>query len=49
MFSSMGRHDIGRIAYLITRLDSLNAGMPPFDGTDAERDSLASWIPEQFK
>jgi len=49
MFSSMGKYDLTRISYLITRLDSLNEDMPPFEGTDAERDTLARWISEQFK
>jgi len=49
MFTSMGKYDVSRISYLITRLDSLNEEMPPFEGTDAERETLAQWISEQFK
>jgi len=45
----LGQLDKNRIAYLITRLDSLNADMPPYAGTDAEREALAGWIHEQFK
>jgi len=49
LFVSMGKHDLSRISYLITRLDSLNENMPPFEGTEAGRDTLARWISEQFK
>ncbi len=49
LFVALGRYDAARISYLITRLDSLNENMPPFEGTDAGRETLAGWITEQFK
>ena len=49
MFVSMGKYDFSEVSYLITRLDSLSEEMPPFEGSDAEREALARWIPVQFK
>ena len=51
LFQKMHQYDVPRIAYLITRLDSLKEDMSPnpFGGTDAERQALAKWIDQQFK
>jgi mono/diheme cytochrome c family protein len=44
LFTVLQKQERPRISYLLTKLDSLNEGMPPFTGTDAERDALAEWI-----
>ena len=49
LFTGMAKYDVAQISYLMTRLDSLDEEMPPFEGTDAERETLARWIAEQFK
>ena len=49
LFVKMHQYDVSKIAYLITRLDSLVEDMPPYEGTDAEREALAKWIDQQFK
>jgi len=38
-----------RIYYLISKLDSLNPEIPPFEGTDQERQALSVWILDEFK
>ncbi len=49
LFEKFGKLDEPKIDYLITRLDSLNEEMPPFEGSDRERAALARWIYQQFK
>ncbi len=49
LFTFMKQYDVAKISYFITRLDSLNEEMPPFEGSEDEREILAKWIHEQFK
>jgi len=49
LFVKLGQFGIDQIRYLITRLDSLNEDMPPFEGNEVQRDALAKWILEQTK
>ncbi len=49
LFQKSCIYDIEQINYRITKLDSLNSSMPPFEGTDDERQALAEWIKEQCK
>jgi mono/diheme cytochrome c family protein len=49
MFAKFGNLEEQTIYYLISKLDSLNPEIPPFEGTDQERQALAEWIEDEFK
>ncbi len=49
LFAKLGKLDEQTIYYLISKLDSLNPEIPPFEGTDQERQALAEWIEDAFE
>ena len=49
MFVRFLKLDQPQVYYLISKLDSLNPEIPPFEGTDQERQALSVWILDEFK
>jgi mono/diheme cytochrome c family protein len=49
MFVKFTPLDRKAVFYLISKLDSLNPDIPPFEGTDQQRQALAEWIKEESK